>query len=246
MIVSLRRPRSTRVETTSSDEAIPALRVRGLEKRYGDVEVLRGIDLDVERGEFLALLGPSGCGKTTALRVVAGFERPHAGSIEIGGDRVYDATASGGRWVPPEGRRVGMVFQDYALFPHLSVARNIAFGLPRNAANREARVTSALATVGLAGLGDRTPDQLSGGQQQRVALARALAPEPEVILLDEPFSNLDADLRASVREEVRQILREAGMTAVLVTHDQEEALSIADRVAVMLDGKIVQVGSASS
>jgi iron(III) transport system ATP-binding protein len=243
LIVSLRRPRSTRVETTSSDGAIPALRVRGLEKRYGDVEVLRGIDLDVERGEFLALLGPSGCGKTTALRVVAGFERPHAGSIEIGGDRVYDATASGGRWVPPEGRRVGMVFQDYALFPHLSVARNVAFGLPRTAANREARVASALATVGLAGLGQRTPDQLSGGQQQRVALARALAPQPEVILLDEPFSNLDADLRAAVREDVRQILRMAGMTAVLVTHDQEEALSIADRVAVMLDGKIVQVGS---
>ena len=130
-----------------------------------------------------------------------------------------------------------MVFQDYALFPHLSVARNVAFGLPRNASNREARVASALATVGLAGLGARTPDQLSGGQQQRVALARALAPEPEVILLDEPFSNLDADLRASVREDVREILREAGMTAVLVTHDQEEALSIADRVAVMLDGQ---------
>jgi iron(III) transport system ATP-binding protein len=137
---------------------------------------------------------------------------------------------------------VGMVFQDYALFPHLSVARNVAFGLPRNAANRDTRVVSALAMVGLAGLGERTPDQLSGGQQQRVALARALAPEPEVILLDEPFSNLDADLRASVREEVRQILREAGTTAVLVTHDQEEALSIADRVAVMLGGQIVQVG----
>ena len=242
MIVNLRRPRSRRVETISRDEAIPALRVRGLEKHYGDVEVLRGIDLDAERGEFLALLGPSGCGKTTTLRVIAGFERPHAGSIEIGGDCVYDA-AAGGRWVPPEGRRVGMVFQDYALFPHLSVARNVAFGLPRNAANRDGRVAAALATVGLAGLGERTPDQLSGGQQQRVALARALAPEPEVILLDEPFSNLDAELRASVREDVRQILREARMTAVLVTHDQEEALSIADRVAVMLEGKIVQVGS---
>ncbi len=217
--------------------------MRGLEKRYGDVEVLRGIDLDAERGEFLALLGPSGCGKTTTLRVIAGFERPHAGSIEIGGDRVCDTAATGGRWVPPEGRRIGMVFQDYALFPHLSVARNVAFGLPRNTSNREDRVASALATVGLAGLGARTPDQLSGGQQQRVALARALAPEPEVILLDEPFSNLDADLRAAVREDVRQILREAGMTAVLVTHDQEEALSIADRVAVMLDGKIVQAGS---
>jgi len=217
--------------------------VRGLEKSYDDVAVLRGVDLDAERGEFLALLGPSGCGKTTTLRVIAGFEQPRSGAIEIGGDRVYDAATAGGRWVPPEGRRVGMVFQDYALFPHLSVARNVAFGLPRNIANREGRVTSALAMVGLAGLGERTPDQLSGGQQQRVALARALAPEPEVILLDEPFSNLDAELRASVREDVRRILREARMTAVLVTHDQEEALSIADRVAVMLEGKIVQVGS---
>jgi iron(III) transport system ATP-binding protein len=218
------------------------LRVRGLEKRFGGDEVLCGLDLEVGRGEFLALLGPSGCGKTTALRLIAGFERPEGGTIEVGGDVVTDANAAGGRWVPPEGRRVGMVFQDYALFPHLSVARNVAFGLPRHASDRDARVTSALETVGLAGLGERTPDQLSGGQQQRVALARALAPEPEVILLDEPFSNLDADLRASVREEVRQILRDAGATAVLVTHDQEEALSIADRVAVMLDGGIAQVG----
>ena len=240
MIVSLRRPRSRRVEMTRRDEALPALRVRGLEKSYGEVDVLRGIDLDVARGEFLALLGPSGCGKTTTLRVIAGFERPHAGSIEIGGEHVYDA--AGGRWIPPEGRRVGMVFQDYALFPHLSVARNVAFGLPRSMADRDGRVGSALARVGLAGLGERTPDQLSGGQQQRVALARALAPEPEVILLDEPFSNLDAELRASVREDVRQILGEAGTTAVLVTHDQEEALSIADRVAIMLEGKIVQTG----
>lgn len=138
-----------------------------------------------------------------------------------------------------------MVFQDYALFPHLSVARNVAFGLPRHVPNRDARVASALATVGLAGLGERTPDQLSGGQQQRVALARALAPEPEVILLDEPFSNLDADLRASVREEVRQILREAGMTAVLVTHDQEEAMEVASRIVVMNHGKIEQVGTPS-
>jgi iron(III) transport system ATP-binding protein len=244
LIGTRRRPRLTPTEAASDGKPPPALRVRGLEKWYDDVEVLRGIDLDAARGEFLALLGPSGCGKTTALRVVAGFERPHAGSIEIGGNLVCkcNATTAGGHWIPPEGRRVGMVFQDYALFPHLSVARNVAFGLPRNVANREARVDSALATVGLAGLGARTPDQLSGGQQQRVALARALAPEPEVILLDEPFSNLDADLRASVREEVRQILREAGTTAVLVTHDQEEALSIADRVAVMLDGQIVQAG----
>jgi iron(III) transport system ATP-binding protein len=228
---------------SASDANDAAIVVGRITKRFGATTALDDISLRVEPGAFVSLLGPSGCGKTTTLRVVAGFERPHAGSIEIGGDLVYNATAEGARWVPPEGRRVGMVFQDYALFPHLSVARNVAFGLPRNASNRESRVASALATVGLAGLGGRTPDQLSGGQQQRVALARALAPEPEVILLDEPFSNLDAELRASVREDVRQILREAGMTAVLVTHDQEEALSIADRVAVMLDGKIVQAGS---
>ncbi len=226
--------------------ASPSLRVRGLEKRYGDTPVLLGLDLDANRGEFLALLGPSGCGKTTALRLIAGFERPESGLVEIGGETVCAAGSFGTRWTPPESRRVGMVFQDYALFPHLSVGKNVAFGLPRqrqrDGSDRNARVASALATVGLAGLGGRTPDQLSGGQQQRVALARALAPGPEVILLDEPFSNLDADLRASVREEVRQILREAGATAVLVTHDQEEALSIADRVAVMLDGRILQAG----
>ena len=242
MIMARRRPRPAVRELASTESTTPALRVRGLEKRYGETEVLRGLDLEAARGEFLALLGPSGCGKTTALRLIAGFERPHAGAIEIGGDPVCDTGAAGGLWVPPEGRRVGMVFQDYALFPHLSVARNVAFGLPRGIANREGRVASALATVGLAGLGERTPDQLSGGQQQRVALARALAPQPEIILLDEPFSNLDADLRAAVREDVRQILREAGATGVLVTHDQEEALSIADRVAVMRNGRIEQVG----
>ena len=243
MIVARRRPRPAPREPANAETTTPALRVRGLEKQYGETEVLRGLDLDAARGEFLALLGPSGCGKTTSLRLIAGFERPQAGTIEIGGELVCDAAGGGRRWVPPEGRRVGMVFQDYALFPHLSAARNVAFGLPRGASGRDSRVASALATVGLAGLGERTPDQLSGGQQQRVALARALAPEPEIILLDEPFSNLDADLRASVREDVRQILREAGATAVLVTHDQEEALSIADRVAVMLNGRIVQVGS---
>ncbi len=242
MIGTRRRARATTLPPTNEATSPPALRVRGLEKRYGDTEVLRGLDLDAESGEFLALLGPSGCGKTTALRLVAGFERPESGTVEIGGDVVCAAGLFGAHWTAPEGRRVGMVFQDYALFPHLSVARNVAFGLPRNGSDRDARVRAALTTVGLAGLGERTPDQLSGGQQQRVALARALAPNPEVILLDEPFSNLDADLRASVREEVRQILREAGATAVLVTHDQEEALSIADRVAVMLEGHIVQVG----
>ena len=241
MIGTRRRARTT-MPLPSDDAETPALRVRGLEKSYSNTPVLRGLDLDANRGEFLALLGPSGCGKTTALRLIAGFERPESGQVEIGGETVCAAGSFGTRWTPPESRRVGMVFQDYALFPHLSVGENVAFGLPRNGSGRDARVASALATVGLAGLGGRTPDQLSGGQQQRVALARALAPGPEVILLDEPFSNLDADLRASVREEVRQILREAGATAVLVTHDQEEALSIADRVAVMLDGRILQAG----
>ena len=242
MIATRRRPRAQPATSTSGIPPAPALRVRGLRKRFGDHAVLRGIDLEAARGEFLALLGPSGCGKTTALRLIAGFEHPDAGTVEVGGELVSDADHPGGRWVPPEGRRVGMVFQDYALFPHLSVARNVAFGLPRTMRDRQRRVDAALATVGLGGLGERTPDRLSGGQQQRVALARALVPEPEVILLDEPFSNLDAELRASVREEVRQILRQAGATAVLVTHDQEEALSIADRVAVMLDGRIVQAG----
>ena len=242
MIATWRHPRQDEPATSRDDDAHLALRVRGLEKRYDQTEVLRGIDLEAAPGEFLALVGPSGCGKTTTLRLLAGFERPEAGTIEIGGMRVCDTAALGGCWVPPEGRRVGMVFQDYALFPHLTVARNVAFGLPRNTPRRETRVAAALATVGLGAMGERTPDQLSGGQQQRVALARALAPGPDVILLDEPFSNLDAELRASVREEVRQILREAGTTAVLVTHDQEEALSIADRVAVMLDGRLVQVG----
>jgi iron(III) transport system ATP-binding protein len=245
-MIGTRRRARTPLPSSVATAEIPALRVRGLEKRFAATQVLRGLDLDAARGEFLALLGPSGCGKTTALRLIAGFERPESGLVEIAGEPVVAVGASGNRWIPPEGRRVGMVFQDYALFPHLSVGKNVAFGLPRqrqrDGSDREERVASALATVGLAGLGDRTPDQLSGGQQQRVALARALAPGPDVILLDEPFSNLDADLRASVREEVRQILREAGATAVLVTHDQEEALSIADRVAVMLDGRIIQAG----
>jgi iron(III) transport system ATP-binding protein len=220
--------------------ASPALRCRGLVKRFGAVTVVDGLDLVAEQGEVVALLGPSGCGKTTTLRLIAGFEDLDGGVVEVGGRVVAEA----GWAEPPERRRVGMVFQDYALFPHLSVARNVAFGLPRSGrGERAARVAAALATVGLAGLGERMPHQLSGGQQQRVALARALAPEPAVILLDEPFSNLDAELRASVRAEVRQILADAGATAVLVTHDQEEALSLADRVAVMWGGEIVQESS---
>ena len=221
---------------------VPALTVAGLTIDYGNQAVLDQFALRVNRGELVALLGPSGCGKTTALRLIAGFERPSSGTVTIGDDLVCAVNGSQVRWLPPEGRRVGMVFQDYALFPHLSVARNVAFGLPRQMQNRDERIRAVLETVGLTGLGDRTPDQLSGGQQQRVALARALAPGPEIVLLDEPFSNLDADLRAAVRDDVRRILREAGATAILVTHDQEEALSIADRVAVMLEGRVAQIG----
>ena len=224
---------------TMAPVAMPdlALRTLSVSRRFGNVVAVDEVDLEVQRGEFVGVLGPSGCGKTTLLRLIAGFERPDAGGIEIDGSAVAGPRLN----VPPERRRIGMVFQESALFPHLDVAGNIGFGLARR--DPAARVDALVATVGLAGLQRRMPHELSGGQQQRVALARALAPEPQVILLDEPFSNLDAELRASVREDVRQILREAGMTAVLVTHDQEEALSIADRVAVMLEGKIVQAGS---
>jgi iron(III) transport system ATP-binding protein len=181
----------------------------------------------------VTLLGPSGCGKTTALRVIAGFESG-SGSIEIHGRTVLDDKT----FVPPEKRNVGMVFQDYALFPHMTVGSNVGYGLAKG--DRTHRVASVLELVGLTGLENRMPNELSGGQQQRVALARALAPEPEVILLDEPFSNLDASLRDRVRRELRSILTEARTTAVFVTHDQEEALATSDIVAVMKDGRILQ------
>ena len=213
-----------------------ALRVRGVHKAF-DSPVLAGLDLDVPTGTLVALLGPSGCGKTTLLRLVAGFERADRGTIEVGG-RLVEA---GGTHLPPERRRVGIVPQEGALFPHLSVHRNVAFGLPR-AARRGTRPDEVLELVGLAGLGSRMPHELSGGQQQRVALARALAPRPSLVLLDEPFSALDAGLRATVRAEVRASLRAAGASAVLVTHDQQEALSVADTVAVVRDGVIVQSG----
>jgi iron(III) transport system ATP-binding protein len=192
----------------------------------------------VAPGNLLALLGPSGCGKTTTLRLIAGLEALDAGSVEIAGRVV----AGPGRHEPPERRRVGMVFQDYALFPHLTVARNIGFGLGRRDEPRR-RVAETLELVDLGDFGERMPHELSGGQQQRVALARALAPHPAVVLLDEPFSNLDPELRATVRAEVRQILSDANATAILVTHDQEEALSLADRIAVMWDGRIVQTAN---
>ena len=214
-----------------------ALRLRGLRKAYGDVVAVGDLDLEVEAGATCALLGPSGCGKTTTLRLIAGLETPDAGSVEIGGETVSTPQRS----LPPERRRIGMVFQDYALFPHLDVAGNVGYGLGRRP-DRE-RVEAMLATVGLDGLGDRHPHELSGGQQQRVALARALVAEPRAVLLDEPFSNLDAGLREKVRREAREILEAQGVTSVFVTHDQEEALSVADVVAVVNEGRVEQVGT---
>ncbi|GIU86292.1 MAG: ABC transporter ATP-binding protein [Acidimicrobiia bacterium] len=222
------------------DAAAPGAVVvcRGVTKRFGPVTAVRDLDLDVRPGELLALLGPSGCGKTTTLRCLAGFERPEAGTIDLAGARV----AGPGVFVPPERRRVGVVFQDYALFPHLTVEANVGYGVA-DRGRRAARVAEMLGLVGLADKARRRPHELSGGEQQRVAIARALAPDPAIVLLDEPFSNLDAALRGRVRAEVRDILRAAGATAVFVTHDQEEALSLADRVAVMHAGELLQVGT---
>ena len=209
----------------------------GVSKRYGSTRAVEEAQLCVEKGEFVALLGPSGCGKTTLLRLIAGFEAPDEGTIELAGRRV----AGEGGWVAPERRRVGMVFQDYALFPHLTVAENVGFGVARRL--RRERLTATLELVGLGGYGGRYPHELSGGQQQRVALARALAPEPELILLDEPWSNIDPLLRASMRDELAQILRAVDVTVLFVTHDREEAFSLADRIALMRDGTVVQSGS---
>jgi len=217
----------------------PVLSLSGVTKEFGPETAVDGVSLDVRPGELLTFLGPSGCGKTTTLRTIAGLEEPTDGTIAIGGETV----SGDGAFVPPERRDVGIVFQNFALFPHLTVRENIAFGLSdAGGAETAARVDELLELVEMTDHGEKTPDQLSGGQKQRVALARSLAPEPEVLLLDEPFSNLDVRLRVEMREEVRQILKEAGVTAVSVTHDQEEALSISDRVAVMNEGQIEQVG----
>jgi iron(III) transport system ATP-binding protein len=224
----------------SGPDAPVVLELDGVTRAYGDTAVVEELSLSVREGELLTLLGPSGCGKTTTLRLIAGLERPDAGAVRLQGDPV----AGEGTFSPPEQRDVGVVFQEFALFPHLTARENVAFGLEELPdAERDRRVTELLELVGLPEKGDARPGELSGGQQQRVALARSLAPEPQLLLLDEPFSNLDVDLRVEMRAEVRRILEATGVTAVNVTHDQEEALSISDRVAVMRDGRIEQVGT---
>ncbi|MDA1256731.1 MAG: ABC transporter ATP-binding protein [Chloroflexi bacterium] len=212
-----------------------ALRCTGVSKSFGDSIAVSDFDIEVRRGQILALVGPSGCGKTTVLRLIAGLEALDSGQIEIGGKVV----ASEGRHTGPDKRSVGIVFQDYALFPHMSVEANIGYGLDRK--GRSERVQEVLELVGLEGLGKRLPSELSGGQQQRVALARTLASRPDVLLLDEPFSNLDAGLRERVRVEIREILKTAGTTTVFVTHDQQEALFMGDLVGVQVGGRIEQV-----
>ena len=214
-----------------------AIEAHGLSRAFGSLQAVDGASLRVEHGQIVALLGPSGSGKTTLLRMIAGFERPDAGTVAVGGRTVAEG-GRGGVWVEPEARRIGMVFQQGALFPHLDVARNVGFG-----AARPERVGESLELVGLGGRSAAFPHELSGGERQRVALARALAADPEVILLDEPFAALDAGLRESLREEVAGILRAAGASALFVTHDQAEALSLADAVAVLRDGRVEQLGS---
>ena len=214
------------------------VRLGGVRKAYGDVVAVAGIDLEIRRGEFFTMLGPSGSGKTTCLRMIAGFERPDAGTVELGGE---DVTG-----IPPNERDVNTVFQDYALFPHMSVGQNVDYGLKvkkRAAAERRERVAEALALVRLEGFEDRRPGQLSGGQRQRVALARALVNRPRVLLLDEPLGALDLKLRQQLQVELKRIQSEVGITFIYVTHDQDEALSMSDRIAVMDNGRVLQVGA---
>ncbi len=212
------------------------LKATGIKVRFGDFTALNGVDLTVRRGELVTLLGPSGCGKTTLLRVIAGFQRQTEGRIEVGGRNLGD--------VPPEGRNFGMVFQSYAVFPHMSVADNVAYGLTARGVrggDRAKRVQAALERVQLGALVGRFPDALSGGQKQRVGLARAMVIEPDLLLMDEPLSNLDALLRIEMRREIRLMQRELGITTLYVTHDQEEALAISDRIAVMRQGELLQI-----
>ncbi|CAN5794605.1 ABC transporter ATP-binding protein [soil metagenome] len=223
-----------RFEIGSSDGS--AVRLDGIHKAYGSVVALEDVTLALAPGSMLALLGPSGCGKTTCLRIICGFERPDAGTVHVYGRRVASSTTM----VPPERRRVGLVFQDLALFPHLSARQNVAYGIRRDP-DQGVRTEELLELVGLTHDADRMPHELSGGMQQRVALARALAPRPDVLLLDEPFSSLDQAMRTQLRAEVRQILRDARQSAIFVTHDQGEALTLADQVAVMARGRVLQI-----
>jgi putative spermidine/putrescine transport system ATP-binding protein len=226
------------VEEAGTAAQAPDIRLAGVRKNYGDVTAVDGVDLEVRRGEFFTLLGPSGSGKTTCLRMIAGFERPDEGRIELAGEDVSR--------LPPAERDVNTVFQDYALFPHMSVGDNVAYGLKVKKvakAERARRVEEALAMVRLEGYGDRRPSQLSGGQRQRVALARALVNRPRVLLLDEPLGALDLKLRQQLQVELKRIQAEVGITFVYVTHDQDEALTMSDRIAVMDGGHVLQVGS---
>ncbi|WP_123534117.1 ABC transporter ATP-binding protein [Halosimplex salinum] len=217
----------------------PVLELDGVSRSFGAETAVDDLSLSVYEGELLTLLGPSGCGKTTTLRLLAGLDRPDEGSIRV----EEEAVAGPDSFVAPDDRDVGLVFQSFALFPHLTVGENVAFGIDDwSADERDERVAELLELIGLPEYRDHSPDDLSGGQRQRVALARSLAPEPDVLLLDEPFSNLDVSLRTEMREEVRNIIKETGVTAVSVTHDQEEALSISDRVAVIHEGSVEQVG----
>ena len=231
-----------------ADKADVQLRALALEaltlayrSREGSQTILTELSLEIDKGEIACLLGPSGCGKTTVLRAIAGFQPVQSGRIVLMQREVSSLAVH----VPPERRKIGMVFQDYALFPHLDVAANIGFGLHRlTAGERERRVAELLALVGMTALAHRSPHELSGGQQQRVALARALAPRPELLLMDEPFSNLDITLREKLAIEVRDLLKETGTTAIIVTHDQHEAFAVADRIAVLAEGRLQQWGSA--
>jgi iron(III) transport system ATP-binding protein len=221
---------------------VPALAVRGLCKRFPGAarDAVHQVDLGLGASEVMAVVGQSGCGKTTLLRIIAGLELPDRGSVSVAGRLVV----GDGVWVPPERRGIGMVFQEFALFPHLRVDQNVAYGLNRlPGAEQRARTAEMLDLVELTGLERRYPHQLSGGQQQRVALARALAPQPRLLLLDEPFSNLDTPLKATVRAQLGALLRRAGVPALLVVHDVEDVMAMADRVAVMRDGRIVREGA---
>jgi putative spermidine/putrescine transport system ATP-binding protein len=236
-LAALPAERTSETPNRAEPAAEPDVRLRGLRKHYGEVAAVDGVDLDVARGEFFTMLGPSGSGKTTTLRLIAGFERPDEGTISLRG---RDVSAD-----PPYARDVNTVFQDYALFPHMTVGENVAYGLkirrvPR--AERRTRVDEALETVRLEGYGGRRPAQLSGGQRQRVALARALVNRPQVLLLDEPLGALDLKLRQEMQIELKRIQREVGITFIYVTHDQDEALTMSDRLAVFNQGKIEQVG----